>query len=205
MKKPIRVSLIILVCVTSCICAIAVGVLGAGYFLVVRDPISSSDGIVVLSGGGVERLEHAVNLVLKGTAKKIIFTETGDVDAGTGVKVTRGEEDRAAQLGVRKVDIIVTEGISRTTLEEARAVLALAKEREWKKLIIVTDSFHSRRTKMIFLDVFSGSRIRIRVNPVDEANYWYKPSRWFLDSEFRKATVYEYMSMIFYILRIDGK
>ncbi len=176
--------------------------IGAGYFLVVRDPITSSSVVAVLSGGGIERMDHASDLILRDYAKRLIITETGTVDPLTNTRVSRIMEDQAAQRGVRKVFIYVTDGEAKSTRDEAIAIKTLALEKDWKKLIIVTDSFHSRRTKIIFLDIFRGSGIRISVNPVDAEGYWYHPATWWMDSQSREATIYEYIALISYKLGI---
>ncbi len=174
--------------------------IGAGYYLVVRDPITSSSVVAVLSGGGIERMDHASDLILRDYAKRLIITETGSMDPLTNTRVSRIMEDQAAQRGVRKVFIYVTEGEAKSTREEAIAIKTLAVEKNWEKLIIVTDSFHSRRTKIIFMDTFRGSGIRISVNPVDAEDYWYHPATWWMDSQARQATIYEYIALVSYKL-----
>jgi hypothetical protein len=67
----------------------------------------------------------------------------------------------------------------------------------------VTDSFHSRRTKIIFSDLFRGTGIQIAVNPVDAEGYWYHPATWWTDSQSREATIYEYIALISYKLGIS--
>lgn len=174
--------------------------IGAGYFLIVRDPITPSSVVAVLSGGGIERMDHAADLIQKDYAKRLIITETGTVDPLTNTRISRIMEDQAAQRGVRKVFLYVTEGEAKSTRDEAIAIKKLALEKDWKKLIIVTDSFHSRRTKIIFLDIFRGTGIRISVNPVDAEGYWYHPATWWMDRQSREATIYEYIALISYKL-----
>ena len=176
---------------------IPICLVGAGYFLVVRDPLRNSSAVVVLSGGGMERLDHAVKLMDENYAKRLILTNTSQMDPQTGTPMSKVMMDQASQRGIRKVYIYITGGESATTREEAEAVKVLMEERDWKSLIVVTDSFHSRRTKIIFSDVFAGSGVKLTVNPVDAADYWYKPATWWRDEDSRRATLYEYISLVY--------
>lgn len=177
-------------------------ILGAGYYLVVRDPIKSSEAVAVLSGGGIERMDHAAKLIEQNYAKRLIITETGSLDPSSGTKISKLMEEQAAQRGIRKVYVNVTDGESRSTREEAYAILKLMQTKEWGRVIVVTDSFHSRRTKVIFTDIFRGTGIRVSVNPVDAPDYWYHPATWWVDAQSREATIYEYISLISYKLGI---
>jgi uncharacterized SAM-binding protein YcdF (DUF218 family) len=143
-------------------------------------------------------MDHAAKLIEQDYAKRLIITETGSLDSLSGTKVSRVMEEQAAQRGIRKVFVNVTNGEARNTRDEAFAVLGLMQDKDWKKLIVVTDSFHSRRTKTIFTDVFRGTGIRVAVNPVDEIGYWYHPATWWIDAPSREATIYEYISLISY-------
>lgn len=176
---------------------IPIFMVSAGYYLVVRDPVRNSSAVAVLSGGGIERLDHAVKLLDDKLAKRLILTNTSQVDPQSGTRMSKVMMDQASQRGVRKVNIYVTGGESATTREEAIAIKGLMDERDWKSLIVVTDSFHSRRTKIIFEDVFRGSGVKISVNPVDAPDYWYKPSIWWKTPDSRRATIYEYVSLIY--------
>ncbi len=197
MKKRVLFPLAILIGIVAGMIMIPVFVVSAGYYLIVRDPIRNSSAVAVLSGGGIERLDHAVKLMDDNFTKRLILTNTSQVDSQTGTRMSKVMMDQASQRGVKKVNIYITGGESATTREEAIAIRALMDERNWKSLIVVTDSFHSRRTKIIFHDVFKGSGVKISVNPVDAPDYWYKPSTWWQSPDSRKATVYEYISLIY--------
>jgi uncharacterized SAM-binding protein YcdF (DUF218 family) len=197
MKKRILLPLAMIIGIVAGIIMIPVIMVGAGYYLVVRDPIRNSSAVAVLSGGGIERLDHAVKLLDDRFARRLILTNTSQVDPQTGTRMSKVMMDQASQRGVRKVNIYITGGESATTREEAIAIKSLMDERDWKSLIVVTDSFHSRRTKIIFQDVFKGSGVKISVNPIDAPDYWYKPAAWWKNPDSRRATIYEYVSLIY--------
>ena len=172
----------------------------AGVFLVRKDRLKSSDALVILSGGGEERLEYGASLYASGIARRIILTETDDIQAGTSVSMADVNMGTlASRYGIDKARILITRKTSTSTYEEAKAVLELMEDREWKSIVVVTDSFHSQRTGLIFASIFKGSGIRISIQPVDVPGYWYNPMTWWLKPESRVATFMEYVK-IFYFL-----
>lgn len=198
LSTPGAVSLLILL-------GIALGFLvlrGLGNFLVVRDPLQTADAVVVLSGGGPGRLEYATSLINRKYGRKLVLTETGEEDPVNGGKLSESMSKDARDEGVKRGKQYIAGSEVENTKDEAEAVLKLAKARQWQSLIVVTDTFHSRRTKILFTDVFRNSGISVRVNPVDLPNYWYDPNTWWWSSEARKATIAEYVSLAAYYLGI---
>jgi uncharacterized SAM-binding protein YcdF (DUF218 family) len=172
----------------------------AGKYLVRKDKLKSSDALVILSGGKGERLEFGAKLYEDGIARRIILTETDEVDPITNEQIIISNFNiLASEYGISKVRIIATKKTSTSTYEEALAVLAVVKDREWKSLVVVTDSFHSRRTGMIFDKVFRGSGVRVSIQPVDVPGYWYRPLRWWWTGESREATFLEYVKILYFL------
>ncbi|MBA4420148.1 MAG: hypothetical protein C0391_03280 [Anaerolinea sp.] len=172
----------------------------AGHFLVYRDPLKKADVIVILSGGGIERLTYGAQLVDDGIAKRIILTETGETAPDSTELESKANLDLLAnKYDILKTRINVPRGTVSSTYEEAKVVLALMQKRDWESLVIVTDSFHSRRTSMIFNRIFSGSGIRLSVQPVDVPDYWYHPWYWWKDAKSRQATLLEYLKIIYFL------
>jgi uncharacterized SAM-binding protein YcdF (DUF218 family) len=187
------------------ILVILVGIAGiflifAGVLLVRKDPLKNSEALVILSGGGEERLEAGANLYHDGKVRRIILTETDELQTGSSTPITTiNYEALASRYGIDKSKLYKTKKTSSSTYEEAQAVLLLMKQKDWKSLVIVTDNFHSRRTGMIFDKIFKSSGIKVSVQPVNVQGYWYDPNKWWKDSESRDVTVLEYVK-IFYFL-----
>jgi uncharacterized SAM-binding protein YcdF (DUF218 family) len=175
-------------------------VLQMGNYLVVRDPLKPADAVAVLSGGGPERVEYASYLITKKYGKKLIFTDTGEENPLGSGTVNDTMAKQAADEGVRRSKQYFAGDDVASTVDEARAVLKLAKHKGWESIIVVTDTFHSRRTKVIFSDVFKGSGIIVRSNPVDVKDYWYDAAHWWKDSNSVKATLTEYASLVAYLI-----
>jgi uncharacterized SAM-binding protein YcdF (DUF218 family) len=172
----------------------------AGGYLIVSDPVGKSSAVVMLSGGGEERLSAAGALFKQRTATYFIITETGEPYSGSAQDVSSITADKVAQLGIKKDYILITRGQSLSTVEEAKAVLSLAGKRHLTSLIVVTDNFHTRRTRMVFEDTFKESGITISVSPAKTG--WYTPWTWWMTSEGRTAFFQEYVKMAAYKLGI---
>ncbi len=70
-----------------------------------------------------------------------------------------------------------------STREEAALVGQLLHQRRWRRLIVVTSSYHTRRARYIFRDVL-GTEVEIRVAAAADVDF--DPAHWWQDRESRK-------------------
>jgi uncharacterized SAM-binding protein YcdF (DUF218 family) len=75
-----------------------------------------------------------------------------------------------------------------STRSEAAAIGDLARERRWRRLIIVTSSYHTGRSRFIFRDVLPAD-LEIRVAPAADSDF--DPHSWWQSREGRKTFVRE--------------
>jgi uncharacterized SAM-binding protein YcdF (DUF218 family) len=170
----------------------------AGAYLIIADDLVQADAIVIMGGGGEGRMNEALEIYSEKYSRIIILTETGE----------RVEEfdylqsfDLRIQLlsnGVPEGNILITDSKVTSTLEEAHAVKQLMERRQFGSAIVVTDPFHTKRTSIIFRDVFSDSGINLKFRPVTPS--WYTSKTWFLKPEGWRYTVLEYVKLIAYKL-----
>lgn len=161
----------------------------AGAFLIIGDELKKGAVVVALGGGGDWRVEEAVRLIEQKWATTLILTEPGEIIPGEG-PASRHFREVAITNGLSPFAIILTEGVQRSTHDEAEAVLALMQKHKYKTVIVVTDPFHTQRTRMIFREVFDESGLVVRVHPVQ--NHWYRSDTWFLSWEGWDSTIREY-------------
>jgi uncharacterized SAM-binding protein YcdF (DUF218 family) len=193
----------------GCILFLCLGLIGLyfvlnriGGFLIVADPLENTDSMVVLSGD-MARMTETATLFRDNFARVLILTETDQPYTGSDAPETNSTQAKrlmAQQEGIPSDAILVTRSESNSTLDEARAVLALLQERGFSSCIVVTDPFHSRRTRMIFNDVFNESGIKVIVRPVRD--HWYNSATWWLSKKGWQTTTSEYVKYIAYIFRI---
>ncbi len=114
------------------------------------DQARPADAIVVLGalvGPNLEaRILHGVELYHRGFAPYLVCAGGYRDEPMSAAGVARR---RAMELGVPPERIIVADG-AMTTREEARAVKALAEERGWKTVIVVSHPLHLFRAGLLF-------------------------------------------------------
>jgi uncharacterized SAM-binding protein YcdF (DUF218 family) len=193
MNKKILITVLILI--IAC-CLLPVCLMAAGGVLVIADPIEDADAAVVLSGGEMERLTTASILYHNHTVDKVIITETGNTVEELGASYTKLYKEHLRNLDVPDNTILITEGVSTSTYEEANAVKDLLYKVDLKSVIVVTDPYHTFRTRLIFNEVFANSDKSASVVPSDD--HWYKSTTWFLSLRGWKTTMLEYGKVIGY-------
>jgi len=174
----------------------------AGAYLIIADDLSPANAIVIMGGGDEGRMNEALELYREKYARIIILTETG----------ARIEEfnylqsfDLRIQLlnnGVPSGNILITDTEVTSTLEEAQAVKQLLERRQYSSAIIVTDPYHTKRTSIIFKDVFSDQDIKLCFRPVTPS--WYNSRTWFLTTDGWKFTILEYVKLLAYKLGLQN-
>ena len=170
-----------------------------GDFLVVDDSPTPADAVVVLLGGGPERVLKSAELHRLKLAPRIVFgsgysrSEVLDRAPRGFVWETESHAYRTAlvSLGVEPEDIlIVASNKAFDTAHELETILSFARARDWDHLIIVSSSSHTRRVKLIFSRLGHGLTADIVSAPVPGFD------RWWAQGETRRSLAYQYLSMV---------
>lgn len=170
--------------------AVYILLVGLGAVLIVGDPIGRVDAVVVLSGDDGDRLVQAIEFHADGLAPNLVITDT----SRTANARLRKE---ALAGGFKASQIYLTEQQVNSTVDEARAALEVARNQGWDSLMVVTDPYHSFRTRLIFRRVFRGSGIEIVVRPV--AGHWFRSSTWFYRADGWRFAFSEVIRTISYL------
>ncbi len=176
------------------------GLWGLGGVLIVADHLERANAIVVLSGGDTERIKYAAKLYRDGYGEYFILTETGIRYPGNPTTATQMAIDLANDQGVPENVILSPEVVVNSTADEAQTVRKTAEASDFTSLIIVTDPYHTFRTRLIFRSVFRGSGIKIMVHPV--SNHWYDSITWFLSLDGWYTTLSEYIKSFGFIVGV---
>jgi uncharacterized SAM-binding protein YcdF (DUF218 family) len=167
----------------------------AGRYLVVEHSLERSDAIVVLAGARVERWLEAVDLYHAGWAPRIVLS-AGRIEPAEvrlhelGVRYPPEAElvrDAMVQLKVPAAAIDTLRHSLDNTAQEAAAIREASATAGWKRLIVVTSVYHTRRAWFAFSREFRGTSIEVRVRATryDLA----KPDRWWTArTDFRWVT-----------------
>jgi len=175
-----------------------VGLWAMGGLLIVADRLQQADAIVVLSGGDDERIKYAARLYQNGYGRYLVLTETGISYPGNPMPATARAINLAVDQGVPEELILTPEVVVKSTADEAQTVRKTAEASDFSKLIVVTDPYHTFRTRLIFRWIFRESGIKVMVHPV--SGHWYDSLTWFLSPEGWKTTLSEYVKTIGFII-----
>ncbi len=140
------------------------------------DQLEPSDLVVVLMGGGAERMEHAAELYDSGYGDKIVMVDNYqpskyEKQLNTHFKEREVDIKQAAllELGIPEEDIIILPGAAKNTRAEAFAMSKyLRQNQELDSLIIVGASYDTNSAKVIFKLLTRGldREIKVLTSPV---------------------------------------
>jgi len=133
-------------------------VAGPARRLIRRDAVpSNADAIVVLSAGvtadgllpqqGMDRILQGMKLVRSGVAPRLILTREMRTVDGRPFSSSGDQDSIVALSGILTP---VATGTVRSTHDEALRVAKLAATARWRRVVVVTSPFHSRRACRTF-------------------------------------------------------
>lgn len=146
----------------------------AGEWWVVDEPQAHADAIVVLGDDNFhgDRATRAAELYRQGVAPVVVASGRRlRPNAGVSELI----EHDLAERGVPKEKIMPFTQDADSTKEEAEALAKLAGGQHWKRLVIVTSNYHTRRARYIFAKVFPKA---IAVSMAAAPDGDFNPDRW---------------------------
>ncbi len=178
-----------------------------GTFLVLNHELEEADAIVVLMGGVAFRTLEAADLYHEGYSEKILMVQSyqagEEILADEGIVLPgQAEQSRrvALELEVAKEDLKIIEGEARSTFDEAQILAAYLEERtDLESLILVTSSFHTRRTYIIFNRVLPGLDRDITLYSRASSYDDFQAEQWWQCRESAKMVVLEYLKLAYFI------
>ena len=134
----------------------------------VHTATKGADALVCLSGGKITRVPETLRLWNQGYAPSIYLTDEKERNKEFS-KLETSNLEFASEV-VKRMELNATwqtipslgDGAT-STFDEAEDVLACGKDKGWKRIIIVTDEFHTRRARYAFEKIFDDSGIVVEV------------------------------------------
>lgn len=160
---------------------------------VVDESLEQSQAIVVLGGDTVmgDRVRHAVELYRAGWAPRLLLS-------GASIRSYFNEaelmEREATNLGVPAEHLIVARHHSPSTLEEALALRRVLQEHNFRRIIVVTSNYHTRRVRAIFHALYRRHGTQVRVSAAADPNF--NRTRWWQQREARALFLLEVVKSI---------
>ncbi len=165
----------------------------------------SADAIVILGGGGPDRAREAADLFNDGLAPRVVITTEEPPDnyrelAEMGIELVLPHENYLRVLyglGVTDEDIFRIQEASSESMAELVGVRRFALDRGWRRLIVVTSNYHSRRALLITDYVFdAGWQVAVVASRYSE----FRPSGWWREVRHVRTFLIEFQKLVAYEL-----
>lgn len=176
--------------------------------LVIERQIVSVDAIIVLAGAPAiaERTKKAAEEYKRGIATTIVLTNDGEQGSWSNKEAKNPayvELARSALIanGVPFGAIEILRPKVSGTIVEAQLLNAVALERHWQAVMIVTSSYHTRRAHWIFERVFAQAGNRAKVGIVHpDAKQVFDKYFWWMSWRRIKDISSEYVKFLYYLI-----
>ena len=175
-----------------------------GPFLAAEDPLVKADAVFVLAGTRMTRPLEGADLVRAGYAPRLVLTRETQ-DPAFAIVAQHGhafppDVDRAREIfvsmGIGRDAIVIPDRIHDSTAAEAVTLRELAGAHGWRRVIVVTSTFHLRRAGYAMRRELRGTGIEVtmrgsRYDPMQPERWWTRraETRWVV-SEFPKLIAY---------------
>ena len=159
----------------------------AGAFWVVDEPPQAADAILLLSDDNfsADRATRAAELYHSGWAPRVVAS-------GWMLRRYAGlaelMQHDLVERGVPAEAVVRFPHTADNTYEEAQALRQLAVERGWRRVLVVTSNYHTRRARYIFRRVFP-PEVEVRVVAAWDSDY--DPKHWWESRRGKKLFLHE--------------
>jgi uncharacterized SAM-binding protein YcdF (DUF218 family) len=169
-----------------------------GTWLVVQDPLSPADVIVVLAGHMPYRALEAARLYQQKAAPQVWVTRpVGPGEQLAEMQIPFVGEDFYSQrvlmaMGVPVLSIRILPDPTANTAEEIEEIARLAREDGLRTVVIVTSAPHTRRVRSIWRHLVGDSpRLLVR-HPIDDS---FNAARWWRNTQDALDVVREWLGL----------
>jgi hypothetical protein len=205
-RRPGWTLILLVVALTTCTIVAAVRSLrepvlkAAGWALVVNEPVSSADIIILsIDSGGAGALE-AADLVQRGVSRRVAVFLDPPRGGEDFEFIRRGlpyEDSGAMQirqlrsLGV--TDVVQISGIDGTE-GEGQALPSWCDEHQFRSIVFVATKDHSQRSRRILERTMKGHPTRVMVQPARYSNF--DPDRWWETRDGVRTEIFELQKLL---------
>jgi uncharacterized SAM-binding protein YcdF (DUF218 family) len=185
--------IVVIVALISLLAGIlAAGFVSVGFYLSPQDDLQPSDAVVAISGGDTNaRAAEAIRLYKANWAPILIFS--GAALDPTGPSNAQAMQQIAIDQGVPARSILLDED-STNTAQNATGVAAIARSRNFHRIILVTSPYHQRRAGLVFRAAM-GPDVQI-INHSSYDQNW-RRSRWWENDASVSITLAELQKTIY--------
>ncbi|MDV2495044.1 MAG: YdcF family protein [bacterium] len=133
---------------------------GLGRFLVVDEPPVPSD-VVIVSGGGVDRIAYGVELVRGGTSPRLlVLVNPQDCPRFWGFRCDQAIVRRLLEMGLRREQVIIEERSHSTHTDAVYSRQDMERE-GLASAVVISEPFHMRRISWAWRRAFADTGVRL--------------------------------------------
>jgi uncharacterized SAM-binding protein YcdF (DUF218 family) len=173
-----------------------------GNFLIHEDELRTSEVIFVLSGNPADRAQEAARLIKSGWAPRVVCTGSQIPILFEVIDVTLDEADLSkialCESGINEQQIEVLH-IGSSTREESQAILTYCKQMNIKRLIVVSDKFHTHRINYAFRSLFEDAGVELILRGAPSSGY--DEQMWWAEEAGLLMVNNEYVKLFYYFLK----
>jgi uncharacterized SAM-binding protein YcdF (DUF218 family) len=193
------------------LCLIALSILWAAHpicframarWLDVGERPHAADYVMLLNGGENTRPFVAAALVKAGWARKILVADVAPSSTMLdGILPAYHEINRRVmiQRGVPEDDILILPGKGVSTFDEAESLSIFLKDRPSAKVLVVTDDFHTRRSRWAFARALGDRAGQTSFISAKTEDFFM--DAWWKDERGVAIILSEYLKMAYYVAR----
>lgn len=173
-----------------------------GDHLIVEDPITRADAVLILGGSAMDRGSEAARLYADSVSKRFVFTGApvpNDLRA-LGIDSTEARCTRAIAVE-RGIPFALTTALDQgtSTWEEAEALQEYCTSIGADTVIIVSNRFHLRRVRFVFKERFKQAGIQVRLHGAPSSTF--NEADWWDSEEGLLMVNNEYVKLMYYHLK----
>jgi uncharacterized SAM-binding protein YcdF (DUF218 family) len=95
---------------------------------------------------------------------------------------------------------VIFENESLNTSENARLLLQYAQNHRWRKILLMTSSYHMKRAQFIFEQILTANESPIEVETLSVTQEPFTEVSWMSDWNGARVTLFEYLKLVYYEL-----
>lgn len=171
-----------------------------GHWASAQRRIEPVDAIVVLGGGGAERLSHGISLYRQGLGRELWLTGNRELETQTHSGAA-GMDEQAMNESVPQSAIRLLPTSS--TWEDARESRKTMQSLGYNRLLIVTSWYHGRRALRTMEREFNGVSMKLFFAPVPSRHF--SAENWWKNPGGKRVMKSEILKSVFYACRYGVK
>lgn len=172
------------------------------WILMRNEPIENVDAAFILMGSVPDRTVKAYELLHEGRTSRLVFVQDQKdalEELGYAFNGGTATRDYLARLGADPAQVEYLEGKAHTsTREEAETLVALAHERGWRHVAVVTSWYHTARAAWIFKRIAPHGLSISTVAAMSEDN---RPEDWWRHERAFLSVYNEYLKWVYYLVK----